>query len=441
MDILKLPIGEEDFKEIITKNYYYVDKTLFMKELIELHGKVNLFTRPRRWGKTLNISTLKYFFEKTKEDNSFLFKHLKIYKDEQSMEECGKYPVISLSLKGGKQSDYDLSILAIKRAITSEFRRHEEAVLAYGREKERILRILDAVGDIGDYIDSLGLLSNILFQFHGVKVIILIDEYDVPLENAYFQGFYKQMTFFIRSLFESALKTNDALNFAVLTGCLRIAKESIFTGLNNLNIISVLSEDYSEHFGFTEPEVQQMLNYYHLTEKNAIITEWYNGYTIGKTKVYNPWSLVKYVYALNQNIDAMPVDYWGNTSSNEIIRELIHDADITTRDEIELLLKGGNITKQVHEDITYDEIHLTMDNMWNFLFFMGYLKKIDEWMDPLGDRFMCLEIPNKEVRYIFRNKISAWFQEMVASENLEDFYTGMKDYRIKRKNHLSVNGR
>ena len=289
-----LPVGIDDYKELISQNYYYVDKTLFIKELIDNLSKVNLFTRPRRFGKTLNLSMLKYFFEKPLDGNSnqYLFSDKKI--GEAGEKYTGyqqRYPVIQLSLKSGKQPDFELAYKMLKKEIIQEFERHRYVIDSLESYScKRFLQIMDNTPDDSEWYQALAFLSRCLEEYHKEKVIILIDEYDVPLENAYYCGFYNEMISFIRSLFESALKSNPSLGFAVITGCLRISKESIFTGLNNLDIISILSTVYNEHFGFTQRDVDKMLSDYHIESKSNLIKEWYDGYVFGKTEVYNPWS-------------------------------------------------------------------------------------------------------------------------------------------------------
>ena len=421
----KLPIGVEDFKRMIKEDYYYVDKTMFIKEFLERRDQVNLFVRPRRFGKTLNMSMFQEFFEISRE-GSGLFEGLSISRYEDIMENhCSKYPVINLSFKGAKQIDFNNSSLSLRRAISREYARHFEAVQAYPLLKKRINRILESEGTNEDYLDSIQLLTEILYAFYNKEVIVIIDEYDVPLENAYFGGFYEEMMSFVRSLLESALKTNNYLKFGILNGCLRISRESIFTGLNNLSIISILDTNYSEHFGFTETEVKEMLQYYGISKKSDLVREWYNGYKFGNINVYNPWSVIQIVRDLTQNQDAFPLSYWGNTSSNSIIRDLIMRADGTTKEEIEKLLAGQDIVKQIHEDITYIEIEESMDNLWNFLFFTGYLTNTHTEIRDNGDRFFTLEIPNKEVAYIFRNKIIKWFNETISNNDWTDFYIAL----------------
>ena len=430
MDFKALPIGVDNFEKLITRNYYYIDKTLLIKDLLDNKADVNLFTRPRRFGKTLNMSMLQYFFENSSKDNSYLFENLNIMKcGEEYTAHMGQYPVINLSLKSAKQPNFDLAYISIRRRIAEEFERHEY-ILENERldnKKERYLKILKEEGEEGDYIDSLYYLCECLEKYHQKKVIILIDEYDVPLENAFFEGFYDRMIAFIRSLFESALKTNSSLEFAVITGCLRISRESIFTGLNNLEIISILNEYYDEYFGFTQNEVSKILKDYGLSEKEELTKSWYNGYIFGQAQVYNPWSVVKFVKDLYKNKNVLPTSYWANTSSNSIVKSLIERAEIVTKKEIELLIEGKTIEKLVHEDITYDEIYDSMDNLWNFMFFTGYFKKVNERMDSEDKRYLELSIPNREVKYIFRTKILKWFHDKVKSKDLSRLYTAIID--------------
>ena len=428
MDFKPLPIGVDNFERMINDGYYYIDKTLLIKELLDNKGSVNLFTRPRRFGKTLNISMLQYFFEDRNKDNYYLFDGLKIMEQgTEYTQYLGMYPVINLSLKSAKQPNFELAISCLKNEIVDEFRRHEYILESpkLKNEKEEYEKIVRKEGEIDLYVTSIKYLCKCLEKYYDKKVIILIDEYDVPLENSYFRGFYTEMVDFIRSLFESALKTNDSLEFAVITGCLRISKESIFTGLNNLNIISILNENYSEYFGFVEEEVKGILKQYNLEELFDKIKEWYDGYMFGETHVYNPWSLIKYIFDLIPNKKAFPISYWANTSSNSIVRSLIEKADLTTREEIEKLIAGETIEKPIHEDITYDEIYKTTDNLWNFMFFTGYLKKVDERMDSDDNILLTLKIPNKEVKYIFKNKILEWFNEKIKVKDLSVMYNAI----------------
>lgn len=428
MNFKPLPIGIDDFEMLITRGYYFIDKTLFIKDLLDNKSAVNLFTRPRRFGKTLNMSMLQYFFEKSSNDNSYLFDNLKIMEaGKRYTDHMGQYPVINISLKSAKQPSFELAYVSIVRRIAEEFKRHEYILESkvLENEKERYLKIAKEQGEEGDYIDSLHYLCECLRKYHEKKVIILIDEYDVPLENAFFEGFYDRMIKFIRSLFESALKTNSSLEFAVITGCLRISKESIFTGLNNLDIISILNEYYDEYFGFTQEEVSNMLENYGLIEKEELIKDWYNGYIFGNAQVYNPWSVVKFVKDLYKNKNVLPTSYWANTSSNSIVKSLIERADMAAKKEIESLIEGKTIEKPVHEDITYDEIYDSLESLWNFMFFTGYFKKVNERMDNEDTHYLEFGIPNKEVKYIFKSKILKWFQDKVKARDLNKMYNAI----------------
>ena len=424
MEQKPLPIGIDNFEMLITRGYYFVDKTLLIKDLLDNKAAVNLFTRPRRFGKTLNISMLQYYFEDRRDeftgekiDNSYLFEGLNIKgESEKYTKYIGKYPVINLSLKSAKQGSLDLAFQCIREEISNEFKRHKYIIESdvLKTEKEHFMKIVNNDKDMSLYITSLKFLSDCLNKYHNEKVIILIDEYDVPLENAFFEGFYKEMIGFIRSLFESALKTNSSLEFSVITGCLRISKESIFTGLNNLKIISILDDRYAEHFGFTDDEVIKICEDYNMQQKYETIKQWFNGYIFGETNVYNPWSVMQYVDDLKANINRLPKSYWANTSSNSIVKSLIERADDITKGEIEALIEGKTIEKTVHEDITYDDVYDNLDNLWNFMFFTGYFKKISERMDEnTQENFVELAIPNLEVKYIFRTKILKWFNEHI----------------------------
>ena len=426
-----IPIGVEFYKQMIEDGYYYIDKTLLIKDILEQKSMVTLFTRPRRFGKTLSQSMLKTFFEKeilpdgTVTDNSVYFQGKKIMEaGEEYTKHMGQYPVISLSLKSAKQPTYEMAYKILQQNIAKEFIRHSyilnsEALLPV--QKISFNSFIEQRAEPSDYATSIQFLSECLEKYYKQKVIILIDEYDVPLENAYFNGFYDEMVSFIRSLFESALKTNESLKFAIVTGCLRISRESIFTGLNNLKVVSVLDESYAEYFGFTQNEADSFLEDYGIIQKRDEVKSWYNGYLFGNTKVYNPWSVINYVYDItNKNTD-FPKPYWSNTSSNGIIHELIEKSDDNTKNELEGLVAGGTIEKPVHEDITYEDIYKSQDNLWNFLFFTGYLKAINK---RFGDdiMYLVLKIPNREIRSIYRNKITEWFNDRIKTADFSGLY-------------------
>lgn len=427
----KLAIGIENYKELIDKSYYYVDKTLLIQSLLDDGNKVTLFTRPRRFGKTLTLSMLKTFFENEMDwngkqiENAYYFNNMKIISTgEEYLHHMGKYPVISLSLKAAKQPTFQLAHAQLCEQISNEFSRHRYVLQSsqlLEHEKNKYENLMSGTADEASYATALKFLSDCLKAYHKENVIVLLDEYDVPLENAYFRGFYDQMTDFIRSLFESVLKSNDSLEFAVITGCLRISKESIFTGLNNLKIISVLSQSYAEYFGFTPNEVQEMLAFYHLSEKREEIGRWYDGYLFGETEVYNPWSVINYISDMIKGDSLFPKPYWSNTSSNNIIRTLIEVSDSSVKQEIEGLIAGHTIEKPVYEDITYEDVHKSQDNLWNFLFFTGYLKSTGQRFE-IDTIYVTMKIPNEEIRYIYRTTIREWFQEKIKASDYHIFY-------------------
>ncbi len=432
-----LPIGVDDFEDIFDKGYYYADKTLMIKELLDKKGKVNLFTRPRRFGKTLNLSMLKYYFEDTGDankncKNAELFRGLAIMEaGEAYTAAMGQYPVVMLTLKSAKQNNYKIAYACLREAIAEEFDRHEEAVLERLKNPEDVEKYRAVRGrraEDTDYFTSLAFLSKCLFEAYGRKCIILIDEYDVPLESSYFNGYYEEMVGFIRSLFESALKTNPYLEFAVVTGCLRVSRESIFTGLNNLKMCSVLDESYSEHFGFTEKEVREMLSFYGRESSFEEVRRWYDGYCFGETEVYNPWSILNRMDAICTNPQAFPKPYWANTSSNSIVRSLVDyadDEDGQMKEQLERLLNGGTVEKPIHEDITYDSIYDAEDNLWNFLFFTGYLKKVSMRME--GEECLVeMAVPNMEVSYIYKNTIRSWFDKKKKGFQVAPLYAAIE---------------
>ena len=418
----QIAIGVENFKEIIDKGAYFVDKTLMIKKLIESQAKVTLFTRPRRFGKTLNQFMIRRFFEDERTrsgeriDNGHLFDGLKIAEcGEEILKHQQQYPVIFLTLKSAKQPDFEMAYGALADEIYNEFVRHRyvlqsDALLPI--EKERYENLLNRRADEKEVAKAFAFLSECLFKYHKKKAIILIDEYDVPLENAYFRGFYDEMIDFIRSLFESALKTNPYLEKSVITGCLRISKESIFTGLNNLETDSVLHTRFGNFFGFTQEEVEELLAYYGLSEQLEEVKKWYDGYLFNDFEIYNPWSILKYVNDRKDHVTEFALPYWSNTSSNSIVREMVGEADQKAKADLETLMAGGTIEKPVHEDITYGDIHQSQDNLWNFLFFTGYLKKMSERKDESGESlYLSMAIPNTEIKTIYKNSISYWFEQ------------------------------
>ncbi len=434
-----IPIGHEDFKELIDKDCYYVDKTLMIKEIIDNCTKVNLYTRPRRFGKTLNMSMLKYYFEKSDEDNSYLFENLKISEaGDIYKQHMGQYPVITLSLKGMKQPDFKFSFEEYKKILSEEFDRHINLLnsnLLSIEDKQEFEKIKKKEADKTSYTTAVKFLSRCLYKVYKKKAIILIDEYDVPLENSYFRGFYDEMVDLIRSSFESALKTNNSLEFGILTGCLRVSKESIFTGLNNPNVYSVMDNMFSSYFGFTENEIKEIAETYNLNEKVDEIKQWYDGYLFGETEIYNPWSILKYVQTAISSSEVIPRAYWSNTSSNDIIRELIFKGDDTTKDTIENLLKGEIITKQIYEDITYRNVKINNEYIWSFLLFTGYLKCIR--LASKNDMVYAeMAIPNKEIKTIYINTIMQWFDERIKTVSRKDLFEAMINGDVKTFNDI-----
>ena len=434
MEKKNLPVGIEFYKKIIDEAYYYVDKTLMIKELLDRQSYVSLFTRPRRFGKTLALDMLKTFFEKELDevgnvlDNRRYFDGMKIMSaGEKYISNMGQYPVIFLSLKSTKQADMATAVWMLKKQIAGEYIRHQYVLSSdhlMEPEKELYHKVISMTDDNRVYADAIAFLSKCLAKYHRQKVILLIDEYDVPLENAYFAGFYQEMTVFVRSVMESALKTNEDLKFAVITGCLRVSRESIFTGLNNLNVISILSDSFAECFGFTRHEVADLLTYYEQEDKAEEVQEWYDGYLFGKTEVYNPWSVTSYLNGIIADKIEYPRPYWANTSSNGIIRELIENAGEVVRAELEDLMSQKAIVKPIHEDITYEDINSSSDNLWNFLLLTGYLKVVDSYFDGMQAHIM-MAVPNREVRYIYERNIMEWLKKRSRMADFTDMYHAM----------------
>ena len=418
-----IPIGYEDFQEIIERNCYYVDKSNLIKELIDTQSKVILFTRPRRFGKTLNQSMLRYFFEKTDNDTSSLFQGLKISGyDGKYMKYQGQYPVISVTFKSLGHASFEDTYKAFQHIISDEFKRHIpilESDALLDTEKAQYMQIVNQTADKVDYKFSLGFLSNCLKKVYQQDVIILIDEYDVPLESAYFHGFYSEMVDLIRSTFEKVLKTNSDLHMAVLTGCLRISKESIFTGLNNLDVYDVTNEQFSQYFGFTTDEVQKLLSDYDIPEHEAHIKEWYDGYLFGTTEIYNPFSVVCYVNRRISNDPNPAQKYWSNTSANNIVKELAAKCNDETREQLELLTNGTELEKPIYKDLTYGDLEsVNSEQIWSHLLFTGYLK---QKYNPETDKYI-LTIPNKEVRDVYIKTIKEAFKERLDSNSRDDLF-------------------
>ena len=433
----KLPMGIENFREIRRQKFYYVDKTALIRELLENWGKVNLFTRPRRFGKTLNMSMLKCFFEIG--SDSALFDGLEISKETQLCEEyLGKFPVISITLKGATGRTFDEAKSMLRRLIGKEAQRFQVLMqsdklteLEHQQYKTLIHMNDKGIFTMEDEVlkDSLFTLTQLLKKHYGQDVIMLIDEYDVPLDKAYQSGYYDDMVELIRSLFGNAFKTNDSLYFAVLTGCLRISKESIFTGLNNFNVYTVKDVQYHEAFGFTDVEVRQMLEDYGFMEKYDAIKAWYDGYRFGTLDIYCPWDVVSYCHALKMKPTITPKNYWINTSSNDIVRRFVSKANTTTRDEIEVLIDGGSVKKRIRQELTYRDLDSNIDNLWSILFTTGYLTQRGFDSNDLTE----LVIPNKEIRWIFVQQIREWFQEESVKDRkkLESFCRAFQENDTK----------
>lgn len=432
----KLPVGIENFEKIRTQDFYYVDKTVMIRDLIQRWGEVNLFTRPRRFGKSLNMSMLKAFFEIG--GNRALFDGLKISEEKEICEEyMGKFPVISISLKDVEGSDYDVARTLLCSVIGNEAlrfyellksspklneveRRQYEQLVCTDHEQRGSFAMSDSV-----LMGSLKTLSSLLEKHYEKKVILLIDEYDVPLSKANEQGYYNEMVFLMRNLLQQVLKTNSSLYFAVLTGCLRVAKESIFTGLNNFKIYSITDVRFDEYFGFTDSEVKEMLAYYGQEAKVQTVREWYDGYHFGTLDVYCPWDVISYCDDLIDDKDAAPKNYWINTSGNDVVRHFIEKmGNGVMKGEMEALIDGKEVEKEIHEDLTYHEIYDSVNHLWSMLFMTGYLTR----QEPAdGDRYK-LVIPNLEIRSIFIRQIMAMFKKEVAKDGklLESFCNALE---------------
>ena len=422
---LKLPVGIDDFRKLRESHFYYVDKTRLIEQLLLNWSEVTLFTRPRRFGKTLNMSMLKSFFDIGIDEA--LFDGLYISGNKELCDEyMGKYPVIFLSLKGVEGLTYEEAFEAFVRIMGKEVNRvsflaDSDKLTQIEREQYKGLTIMKngrLAFDKEKLISSLQLLSQLLYKHYGKKIIILIDEYDVPLDKAFQNGYYNEMVSLIRGLFGQALKTNEFLQFAVLTGCLRISKESIFTGLNNFKVMSITDSRFDEQFGFTDEEVRKLLSDYGMDSHFDEVKEWYDGYHFGRADVYCPWDVINHADHLRDDGDAKPQTYWINSSGNSLVRRLINRADSSTKDEIERLIAGEAIEKVIRQDLTYDEIENSIDNIWSVLFTTGYLTKVGEVKLADSESYAYkLIIPNKEVREVFVLQIHEWFKAVVANDN------------------------
>ena len=429
MNNVKLPVGIDQFDKLIKSGFYYVDKTRLIEQLLQNWGEVNLFTRPRRFGKTLNMSMLKSFFEIGADKT--LFDQLYIAANKELCEEhMGQYPVIFLSLKGVDGLNFEEAKSMLKITIRTEAQRHYELKKSEKVSEENRKLFNDILSGQDERIeDSLRMLSQILFEHYGKKSIILIDEYDVPLDKAFQHGYYKEMVSLLRGLFGQALKTNEFLQFAVLTGCLRVSKESIFTGLNNFKVLSIADVRFDEQFGFTDEEVRKLLKDYDLEDYFSEAKEWYDGYHFGNADIYCPWDVINYVEHLRYDPEAEPEAFWINSSGNDLVKRFVAKADQTTKDEIEQLIAGDVIEKKIRQDLTYDEIDQSIDNLWSVLFTTGYLTQTGR-----AERGIYkLMIPNKEVKEVFIDQIQQWFDQTVVNDEdrMSSFYQSFAQGKAK----------
>ena len=426
-----LPTGIENFKTMIDKSAYYVDKTNFIEDV--LSEQVVLYTRPRRFGKTLNMSMLYYFFSINEKENSYLFDGLNISKNKDALKVQNKYPTIFISLKEMKSLTFDAQISSFSNVIYELLEKNLEILSSdqlSDTTKDILNKLHNRSSSIEDLKISLRVITNALYTYYQQKVIVLIDEYDVPLQAAYQNNYYEEMVEFLRSVFSSALKTNDALEKGVMTGCLRISKESIFTGLNNFTAYSVLNNISSEFFGFTELEVKQLLKDYNLSEKMDEVKEWYDGYQFGNKEIYNPWSTLMYVKNITQDVSFKPISFWANTSGNDIVVKYIQNGDKKLRKEFDLLMNGQSLIKYIKPELTYREMD-NINNIYSFLLLTGYLKVIKD----RGENQYELIIPNKEVYEIYKQSFMSYFEYYTTSKKNE-LYQELVDGDAKKVNLL-----
>ena len=426
-----LPTGIENFKTMIDKSAYYVDKTNFIEDV--LNEQVVSYTRPRRFGKTLNMSMLYYFFSIKEKENAYLFDGLNISKNKDALKHQNKYPTIFISLKEMKNLTFDAQISSFSNVIYELLEKNLEILSSdqlSDTTKDILYKLHNRSSSIEDLKISLRVITNALYTYYQQKVIVLIDEYDVPLQAAYQNNYYEEMVEFLRSVFSSALKTNDALEKGVMTGCLRISKESIFTGLNNFNAYSVLNNISSESFGFTESEVKKLLKDYNLSEKMDEVKKWYDGYQFGNKEIYNPWSTLMYVKNITQDVSFKPISFWANTSGNDLVVKYIQNGDKKLRKEFDLLMNGQSLIKYIKPEFTYREMD-NIKNIYSFLLLTGYLKVIKD----MGENQYELVIPNKEVYEIYKQSFMSYFEDYTTSKKNE-LYQELVDGDAKKVNLL-----
>jgi hypothetical protein len=413
----KIPIGISDFKDIMENNYYFVDKSLLIKEIVEDDSKVILIQRPIRFGKTINMSMLNSFFN-NKDNSKELFKGLFIEHHKNIMKKQGKHPVIYISFKDQKYLTWENCKLGFNRIIINEFSKHYylvESELLKQHEKNEFYNILNGTANDICYMDGIKKLSEYLYRYHNEKVVMILDEYDMPVQEAFFNNYYNEAMSYLRNLLSGALKDNPYLEKGILTGILRVAKESIFSGLNNIKVYSLINSKYREFFGFTENEVNEILKYYNIKTELENIKLWYNGYNFGGEVIYNPWSILNYIKDIERGL----ICHWINTSSNDLIRDIIAKADYKAKIECEELIEGNCIEKKINENIVMEDIDTSSENIWSFLLFTGYLKA-EEINNIDGDIIVKMSIPNKEVHVLFKDIVIGWFSNVNANENLGD---------------------
>ena len=447
----KIPIGVSDFKDIIEEDMYFVDKTLLIKELIEDGSRIVLLPRPRRFGKTLNMSMLKYFFEKTDEDKSGVFKHLNIWKHKECVEHYNKYPVIFITFKDLKAESWEDCYSGLKRIIANEYRRYNhlsKVDILDAFEKKEFKKICELEATKETYQVSFKNLTEYLAKYYGQKPIILIDEYDVPLQSGYVEGYYDEAVSFMRSFLGSALKDNIHLHKGVLTGILKVAKESIFSGLNNLNSCTILNYVYNDHFGFSEEEVFTMLDYYGIKENREDIKRWYNGYLFGENTVYNPWSVISFANKWREGLKP----YWLNTSSNDLVKEILREGNEDIKIDMELLLKGNIIEKQIYEETVMADVQNNSGTIWSLLLFSGYLKVVEKVGEGRKIKYK-LAIPNEEVYSLYEGLVRDWFTESISENkykymikalttgDIETFSDIFQIFILNSMSYFDVNGR